>query len=299
MLAGMDRLADAGGTADAEGDSGVVWSPLTTRVWTARLEPCAVTCGLVIGEDHLLLVDTGSTPQQGAALTMAAARALGRPVDRVVVTHHHGDHCGGLAGLCGAEAAGTGGGGTAGGGTGGVQVWMHRAALARLEDAPVIAHPTSLLAYIDLGGLAAEVVYPGAGHTDGDLVIRVPSEEVTFIGDLVETSGDPQADESTDFWNWPSAISSVISATDGKGRYVPGHGDPADAHALMDQNARISQCIDQVREEMQSGTPVAKIQDARDWPFSPETMADWIPRIADQLAARGITRKNLLPLSRR
>ncbi|MCI1748996.1 MAG: MBL fold metallo-hydrolase [Acidipropionibacterium sp.] len=272
----------------------MVWSPLTARVWTTRLEPCAVTCGLVIGEDHLLLIDTGSTPQQGAALSMAAARALGRPVDRVVVTHHHDDHCGGLAGLVGAKKPGAGEGDADG-----VQVWMHRAALARLADAPAIAHPTSLLAYIDLGGLAAEVVYPGAGHTDGDLVIRIPEEEVTFVGDLVETSGDPQADESTDFWNWPSAISSVISATDGKGRYILGHGDPVDGHALMDQNARISQCVDQVREEMEAGTPVEKIQSSREWPFSPETMADWIPRIADQLAARGITRKNLLPLSKR
>jgi hypothetical protein len=67
----------------------------------------------------------------------------------------------------------------------------------------------------------------------------------------------------------------------------------------MDQNARISQCVDQVREEMEAGTPVEKIQSSREWPFSPETMADWIPRIADQLAARGITRKNLLPLSKR
>ncbi len=281
MLAGMESTVD------------VVWSPLSARVWITRLEPCAVTCGLVIGEDHLLLVDTGSTPRQGSALSMAAARALGRPVDRVVVTHHHEDHSGGLDGLTGTGAAGVDGDGA--------EVWMHRAALARLDTAhrAGIAHPTSLLAYIDLGGLAAEVLHPGAGHTDGDLVVRVPDEQVTFVGDLAETSGDPQADESTDFWNWPSAISSVINATDGKGRYVPGHGDPIDAHALMDQNARISQCVDQVREEMEAGTPVVRIQACRDWPFSPETMADWIPRIADQLAARGITRKNLLPLSKR
>lgn len=259
----------------------VEWSPLTARVWTTRLEPCAVTCGLVIGEEHLLMVDTGSTPDQGRALAWGAARALGRPVDRLVVTHHHGDHCGGLTGVPGAEA------------------WMHSAALARLQDPPEVAHPISLMAYVDLGGLGAEVLHPGAGHTDGDLIVRVPEEQVTFTGDLVETSGDPQADESTDFRNWPSAIGAMITATDGKGRYVPGHGDPVDAEEVMAQNGRISRCVDQVRTAMEAGTPLEKIQTGYDWPFSEVTLAAWIPRIADQLAAAGVTRRGLLPLSRR
>lgn len=259
----------------------VEWSPLTARVWTTRLEPDAVTCGLVLGSDHLLLVDTGSTPAQGGALVWAAARALGRPVDRVVVTHHHGDHAGGLAGV------------------GDAQIWMHRSAVARLQGAPAIAHAISLMAYVDLGGLAVEVLHPGAGHTDGDLVVRVADEQVTFAGDLIETSGDPQADESTDFWAWPAAIAAMITATDGQGRYVPGHGDTVEADAAMAQNADISTCVDQVKESMEAGTPVEKIRAAHDWPFSAATITDWVPRIADQLAARGITRRRMLPLLRR
>lgn len=259
----------------------VGWSPLTARVWATRLEPDAVTCGLVLGSDHVLLVDTGSTPAQGRALTWAAARALDRPVDRVVVTHHHGDHAGGLAGIEGAE------------------VWMHRSAARRIGGLDGIEHPISLMAYLDLGGLGVEVIHPGTGHTDGDLVVRVAEERVTFAGDLIESAGDPQADESTDFWNWPSAIASMVTATDGQGRYVPGHGDPVDAGAAMAQNADIAACVDQVKQSMEAGTPVEKIQTSHDWPFSDSTVADWVPRIADQLVARGVTRRRMLPLTQR
>ena len=86
------------------------WFALTPRVWTTSVEPESVTCGLVAGEDHVLLIDTGSTPEQGHTLAMSAARMLGRPVDRIVVTHHHYDHSGGLPGITDAE------------------VWMHEAA---------------------------------------------------------------------------------------------------------------------------------------------------------------------------
>ncbi|GAE76095.1 metallo-beta-lactamase [Cutibacterium acnes JCM 18918] len=44
------------------------WFALTPRVWTTSVEPESVTCGLVAGEDHVLLIDTGSTPEQGHTL---------------------------------------------------------------------------------------------------------------------------------------------------------------------------------------------------------------------------------------
>ena len=200
------------------------WFALTPRVWTTSVEPGSVTCGLVAGEDHVLLIDTGSTPEQGHTLTMSAARMLGRPVDRIVVTHHHYDHSGGLPGITDAE------------------VWMHEAALAHCPDLHV-DHPVSLMAYVNLGGLGAEVIHPGPAHTDGDLIVIVRDEKITFVGDLVETAGEPQSDETTDVRGWPRAIDSVITGTDGAGIYVPGHGQPIDATDVMNQRAQLAERI--------------------------------------------------------
>ncbi|WCC80671.1 MBL fold metallo-hydrolase [Cutibacterium equinum] len=200
------------------------WTALTARVWTTTIEPETVTCGLVAGDDHVLLIDTGSSPEQGARLAMSAAAMLGRPVDRVVVTHHHDDHSGGLAGIDGAQS------------------WMHEAAVAHCPGLRV-DHPIALMAYVDLGGLGAEVIHPGPGHTDGDLVVIIREEKVTFVGDLVETAGPPQSDETTDVRGWPRAIDAVITGTDGVGVYVPGHGRPVDAVAVMEQRGDLAERI--------------------------------------------------------
>ena len=180
--------------------SDIQWCAVSSHVWTTRVDPESVTIGLVMGSEHLLMVDSGSTPQQGHDLALSAAMALGRPVDRLVITHHHDDHVGGLCGVtrCAQESKVD------------MESWMHRRAVDRCSDA-AISHPISLMAYLDLGGVTAEILHPGAAHTDGDLTVRVPGDHVTFMGDLIETSGPPQADSTTDFWDWAGAIDMVMN----------------------------------------------------------------------------------------
>lgn len=56
-----------------------------------------VNCYLVREDDGLTLVDTGLPGSEEAIL--GAARALGMPIQRIVLTHAHGDHLGSLDAL--------------------------------------------------------------------------------------------------------------------------------------------------------------------------------------------------------
>ena len=51
--------------------------------------------GIVVGPRSLLAIDAGGGPQH-ARNFIAAARPLGKPFDRVVITHEHPDHIVGL-----------------------------------------------------------------------------------------------------------------------------------------------------------------------------------------------------------
>ena len=155
------------------------------------------------------------------------------------------------------------------------------------------------MAYLDLGGVTAEILHPGAAHTDGDLTVRVPGDHVTFMGDLIETSRPPQADSTTDFWDWAGAIDMVMNVTDAKDRYIPGHGDPTDDQGVMAQRNAIWGLVSAVREAMEHGRAPECALDDIPAGLDRATVTGWIAPIAEQLTARGITRKGLLPLTNR
>jgi len=52
-------------------------------------------CGLIVGPDSMLAIDSTGAPLH-ARKFLAAAKTLGKPIDRVVITHEHVDHIAGL-----------------------------------------------------------------------------------------------------------------------------------------------------------------------------------------------------------
>src|SRR5918997_249012 len=73
------------------------WQELRPGIYRAVAEPETVNLGLVVGRDGALLVDTGSSPEQGRAIRESVGTVTDRPLLAVVVTHWHYDHTFGLA----------------------------------------------------------------------------------------------------------------------------------------------------------------------------------------------------------
>ncbi|GEB58696.1 MBL fold metallo-hydrolase [Streptomyces gardneri] len=227
------------------------WERLARGVGRLRLPGWDATVGLVLGEEALLLYDTGSSLAEGAELrARISALTDGRRVTHIALSHPHFDHVFGTAAFAGAEVFGAVGS----------DDLLARArdrealradavrhgldAAAAAEAVDVLVAPRHVVSgewTLDLGGRQVLLANLGPGHTGHDLALFVPGErEVVFCGDLVEESGEPQAGPDAIPSRWPDALDRLLSLGGEDAVYVPGHGAVVDATFVRTQREELA-----------------------------------------------------------
>jgi glyoxylase-like metal-dependent hydrolase (beta-lactamase superfamily II) len=228
------------------------WERLADGVHRCRLPFLDVTVGLVQGRSGVLLVDTGTTLTEAAAID-ADVRQLARSrVTHVVLTHKHFDHVLGSSVFADAETYCAPG----------VVEYLSSATDQLRDDAlhygadpdevdraiAALRPPQHAIdnAVVDLGNRQVTIAHVGRGHTDADLVVVVPGDDadrvVVFTGDLVEESGDPAVDADSDVAAWPATLDRVLAIGGLDASYVPGHGSVVDARFVRGQRDWLRRC---------------------------------------------------------
>ena len=216
------------------------WIELGDRVFVRRYAFYDQNIGVVLGDEGALIVDTRISHRQ-AAETIADLRALTPlPVRVVVNTHGHSDHCFGNHLFRPAEIWGHERCVTMIDATGERQRSAASAALPDLasELAEVVLDPpdrtleASAMVEIDGGGRTVELTYLGRGHTDNDIVVRVPDAEVLFAGDLLENDATPFFGDGFPI-DWPVTVERLVELA--TGTVVPGHGSIGDRGFVVRQ----------------------------------------------------------------
>lgn len=268
------------------------WQLITQGVWRLVAQPASVNVGLIVGETGAILIDTGSSPQQGRRLRERAAEIA--DVTHVVITHNHFDHFYGLPAF--ADVVSIGHSSLKDDLTN--PAFIRRVTHRGLDPSHLIA-PSRLInlaTIVDLGDVRAEIVHFGPAHTAGDVVVVVPQRQIVFAGDLVESSSPPAFGSTSRIETWPSALDGILGVLSEHTVIVPGHGDPVDRMFVFDQRARISALFGRAAQLIEQGVACEEALAHGEWPFDDDTVSEALPGLYRELGDKGIVPRPQLPL---
>ena len=185
----------------------------------------------------VLLVDGCSANGSAALMKAVASLPGGGPVHTLFNTHWHPEQTGSneLAGKAGQTIIAQEN----------TRLWLNADVTwpwngKRFKRLPKVAQPNKT--FYDAGQLASGLRYgyiPDAAHTDGDLYVYFPKQNVLAIGDVISNEGWPVVDWTTGGWigGIVGGLQRVLSLVNEETRIVPGRGpvmSPAELKAQFD-----------------------------------------------------------------
>ncbi|MEM7359590.1 MAG: MBL fold metallo-hydrolase [Pseudomonadota bacterium] len=94
---------------------------------------------------------------------------------------------------------------------------------------------------LSIGGKTLQIIHPGRGHTDGDLVVLIEDEGTVVMGDLFFNKSYPNIDLEAggSVQEWSATLDQVLATE--FDRVIPGHGDTTDRMGMLDFQRFIGQ----------------------------------------------------------
>jgi uncharacterized sulfatase len=198
-----------------------------------------VNTGFIVGEEGVIVIDSGPSQQYGRQQRAAIARVTPLPIARVYLTHAHPDHFLGsqayapdvLEALPATRAAIRDNGDA-------LNDNLYRLVGGWMSGTLVVVPGRDAAAgTVRVGGRVLRLV-PAAGHTDGDLMVYDEKTRTLFTGDLV-FFGRAATTPNADVARWLATLDR-IDELDFK-TLVPGHG------AVQHDHAGVAQTRDYLR----------------------------------------------------
>ena len=240
----------------------------------------AANAGIVIGRDGVLVVDTLISAKEGERFLADIRKVTAKPIKYVVNTHTHLDHA---FGNCVFVKLGA-------------TVISHTADRAMLERVGAgtlknignfglkpedmvgteIIYPS--LAFSDkmqiyLGDETVELIRTAPSHTEGSIVVSIPSKKILFAGDILFTDFHPFMADG-DIAGWTKAIDALLTMDVDK--IVPGHGPLSTKKDLRDMKEYLIQFDHTARELAKTSQDADFIAAELKKSLPKRSMADWM-----------------------
>jgi len=206
----------------------------------SRVDGAGAPVVVAVSGRELLLVDGGLAAHSGDLLRLLAQHYPGARVRWLLNTHWHWDRTGANEALAGQGARLIAHENT--------RLWLGTAVRSSLAPRVYPPRPARALPSqtffdgvqrLDFGGQALEYALLPQAHTDGDLYVHFPRQNVLVVGDVASGSAYPVLDTSTNGWigGMVSALTTLMARCDAGTRVIGASGDvlhKADLQAQQD-----------------------------------------------------------------
>lgn len=229
-----------------------------------------VNSTVIIGDQGVILVDTGSTDEIGRHLAKAIAKLTPKPVTHVINTHHHGDHVLGNIAFPAAQIISSAQCKKLVETTG--QEWVNIMETLVGRKFPNTRPVPASVTYPDLSrtdgtlqGVKILFWVPKGSHSAGDMMLYLPDDKVLIGGDiLVNTTTPVMRDANVKNWIETLAEAEKVDAR----TIIPGHGPlmtQADVKKLHTLLANFYAGVEAGYKKGLTDSEVRKTLDLKEW----------------------------------
>lgn len=238
--------------AQVQKDYPITLSKIADNVWVHTSNyalpgqsPIPVNGMVIVDGDDVILADAAWGELATVSLLEKVKSELGKPVTKLITTHHHADR---TMGVDAAERAG-------------VEVFTHpdTPGLAARNGWPVpntsvkeLKEPKSR---IKVGSV--EVAYPGQGHAQDNLIVYVPSANILYAGCAVRGAEATTLGNivDADLKKWAESLAWTKATYPDAKTVVPGHGKGADLRLIDKTLQMIAAQVNSQNEASSDDTP--------------------------------------------
>jgi glyoxylase-like metal-dependent hydrolase (beta-lactamase superfamily II) len=261
---------------------------ITDKIYrfTLSLNDFSVNMGLCIGDDGLLLIDTGWA-QTAEEVKGKIQELTDRSVKWIILTHQHGDHIAGRN-ILGPNATLIAHKNTKDALAG---KYYHLDPLPG-EEMPLIALDGEHTLHFN--GEEIQII-PAPGHTDSDLIVYFVNSGVVFMGDLLFSESFPAlfAAWGGDVDNLIKAIQYVLDTFPKDTKLIAGHGRDYSLDDLRVYQKMIQDTSGLIKKAISDGKDAQAmikenlLKEWSDWSLPQLSTDDWINQVYDSLTGSG------------
>lgn len=207
----------------------------------------------IIGDKEVYVLDAKMDNQSAKEVINAVKKITDKPISHIILTHSDGDHVNGLTGF-----------------SSDLDIIAHENSAKHIKkanesEAEKLPLPNKTFYHrmnIYSGNLEIYLFYFGSAHTDGDIVVFIPDDNVAIIGDLFFKDRDPliHMHKNGSSFGLTKVLKEIIDLD--ANIYLSGHAEPVVKADIENLRQTIMEKQDTVRTMIEDNKSLNEIKEA-------------------------------------